>query len=505
MDGFTFFLYAPYCCVNFFKDELRKKPQPRPYLGADKFFNEGPTKYDYVASTNGFTHTESFPYSKEPPSSVAVSVQRTFPEKEDTIGDESKRPSRRTLVITVICIVAVVIGVAIGIGVGVGLKRGKTTGGPSTVITDTSTTGAALSSQTLSPFTMTPKAIMNDTSLAAVELANGDRRLFFQEASGLIRQVTFSSSSRQWIADPGYVVASDAKNHTPIAAITTPQKGDTLIDGMPVIPAGVAVFYINRNDTLASLQLSQGSWHAPTTLGDFFVNISHHAAAPDSRHLAVAVQGNGTDFNTVLFYDSVDRGIVMLNGTFYNKSYAEATPLTIGTWSWTEVTDNLLASRANTSDVFAPPFATSHTAFGEALFLAKDQSGAHSGNFIMSNFNSISVETSSAILPTNAIQDSIQDSDLLILDQNLSPGLDGLNYFSPYYFWVNGTGLSPETVPLTTMPDAPFPFKRLAGFSPAFGKRFILYHQLNGTAVGEEVYDALVGGWTSETIQISVR
>ncbi|KAL8831082.1 MAG: hypothetical protein Q9191_001063 [Dirinaria sp. TL-2023a] len=370
----------------------------------------------------------------------------------------------------------------------------------------------------------TPDVVMSDTSLAAVELPNGDRRLFFQDDSGFIRQATFSSSTKEWTADPGYVVASDARNRTPIAAVTTPKKGDTAIDGLPEIPAGVAIFYVNQNHSLASLQLAQGSWKTPTTLGDFFVNISHFTAAPESRQLAVSAEGNATQFNAILFYESLDNDITMLNGTFYNKSFSTAEPLTISTWSWENVTGNLIGARSNKSDVFAPPFATAHTAFGEAFFLAKDQSGSYSGNEILTYFSSGSIgkqqqedhgispgdyrliyllEAQSTILTPGAIQSSIQDSDLLVLDQNLSPGEEGLDQFSYSYFWVNGTELSPYSVPITTMPSAPFPFKRLAGFSPAAGKKFVLYHQLNGTALGEEMYDASVGGWVSNKITIT--
>ena len=55
--------------------------------------------------------------------------------------------------------------------------------------------------------------------MAALELPNGDRRLFFQDQSGFIRQAFYSSSSREWRADINYIVASDAKNHTPIAVV----------------------------------------------------------------------------------------------------------------------------------------------------------------------------------------------------------------------------------------------------------------------------------------------
>lgn len=93
---------------------------------------------------------------------------------------------------------------------------------------------------------LTDKRILNDTSVASLALSNGDRRLFFQEASGLIRQAFYSASTGGWRADTSYIVASDAKNHTPLAAINAPgyipgkDSGLANFDA-PVIQGGVSV------------------------------------------------------------------------------------------------------------------------------------------------------------------------------------------------------------------------------------------------------------------------
>ena len=71
---------------------------------------------------------------------------------------------------------------------------------------------------------LTDKQILDDTSIAALALPNGDRRVFFQDLSGVIRQAFHSSSSGEWRADTNYVVASNARNHTPIAAVNVPSK-----------------------------------------------------------------------------------------------------------------------------------------------------------------------------------------------------------------------------------------------------------------------------------------
>ena len=58
--------------------------------------------------------------------------------------------------------------------------------------------------------------ILNDTSLAAAVLTNGDRHLFFQGADGSLRRITHTEATNQWILDKTPVVISDARDLTPM-------------------------------------------------------------------------------------------------------------------------------------------------------------------------------------------------------------------------------------------------------------------------------------------------
>ena len=65
----------------------------------------------------------------------------------------------------------------------------------------------ASSSPTITSPTQTPIApaskhsILDDSSIAAVTLQNGDRRVVFQETSGTIRQAIFSANDKSWVAE----------------------------------------------------------------------------------------------------------------------------------------------------------------------------------------------------------------------------------------------------------------------------------------------------------------
>ncbi len=60
--------------------------------------------------------------------------------------------------------------------------------------------------------------ILNDTSLTALSLPNGDRQLFFQGSTGLIRRAVRTASNDQWTTSQTLSINSNAKNYTPLAA-----------------------------------------------------------------------------------------------------------------------------------------------------------------------------------------------------------------------------------------------------------------------------------------------
>ena len=62
-----------------------------------------------------------------------------------------------------------------------------------------------------------PQQIINDTSLAATILANGDRHLFFQDPQAVIRRVIRTASATEWILDQVPIPILDARNLTPMA------------------------------------------------------------------------------------------------------------------------------------------------------------------------------------------------------------------------------------------------------------------------------------------------
>lgn len=73
--------------------------------------------------------------------------------------------------------------------------------------------------------TSLPHGIYNDSSVTIVALGDGDRRLLFQEGTGSIREALFTQSANSWRTDINNIVATDARNNTPLAALLVNSTG----------------------------------------------------------------------------------------------------------------------------------------------------------------------------------------------------------------------------------------------------------------------------------------
>ena len=62
--------------------------------------------------------------------------------------------------------------------------------------------------------------LMDSTSLSIVTTSSGDKHLFFQDASGMIRQAFYQASPRSWSASASSILATNVRNNAPISAST---------------------------------------------------------------------------------------------------------------------------------------------------------------------------------------------------------------------------------------------------------------------------------------------
>ena len=84
--------------------------------------------------------------------------------------------------------------------------------------------------------------ILNDTSLAALILASGDRQLFFQDNNGSIRRAIRTASDEQWAISPYLNLSASSKKHTPLAA-TAYSDDETYDARAPLSPVNICELY----------------------------------------------------------------------------------------------------------------------------------------------------------------------------------------------------------------------------------------------------------------------
>ena len=72
-------------------------------------------------------------------------------------------------------------------------------------------------------------------------LGDGDKRLLFQEGTGSIREALFTQSANTWSSDVNNVVATDARNSTPLAALLVNSTGTPFAqDTGPVVRISIS-------------------------------------------------------------------------------------------------------------------------------------------------------------------------------------------------------------------------------------------------------------------------
>ena len=75
------------------------------------------------------------------------------------------------------------------------------------------------------PLFMFCSRILNDTSLAASIVSNGDRHLFFQDSTGNIRRAVRTTAAGYWGMTAQTSNTSSARNHTPLS-VTVERPSD---------------------------------------------------------------------------------------------------------------------------------------------------------------------------------------------------------------------------------------------------------------------------------------
>ncbi|KAL8792432.1 MAG: hypothetical protein Q9195_004965 [Heterodermia aff. obscurata] len=444
-------------------------------------------------------------YDDAPPEALPISGESNSADSKSIPAPSARRLSSRRVNIIIVIVMTVIMSLAVGTGAAIGLSKVTKTASARYV----GWVPMFAEYENAEPMTLdsptpvlTDKRILDDTAMAALALPNGDRRLFFQDLSGAIRQAFYSAASRQWRADVQHIVASNAKNHTPIAVVTSPTFMYN-ITSQAFIPGYLSVLYIFANNSLACVEFVAGRWMASSESGGsgYFTNVSQHTAYAESRSLSVAVSSVGE--NSVkgwIVYEPTKGDITILNG-----SLTPPTP----SWVWRNITDSFHAALQLTDHQCAAPFAIEYPFIDNASIVCTStlKNGTYSRLSLDAPPDSLSAPNSSPAAGSEP--GLIPPSDLLAMNRPFqgSEETDGETietYGRDLVFWVKNQTLTPLSDSVVTSPQSLFPFSRLASIVPLNGSDFFIYHQLNASNFAEDRWDDSLSGWISNSFEISM-
>ena len=327
----------------------------------------------------------------------------------------------------------------------------------------------------------------------------------------------YSRKSNNWAAETAdtFRVATDARNHTPLAVVNTYQSNvrrNLLRDSSFLIRRqNWIVVYVTTENTLACLEWNDRD---PTALSCVFQKrLPNATIASYSRHLSAKMFRNDSDtsIRSIIFsYEDALNNVNVVHGILGQNDV------------WQNMTSKFLASartyptsldghsgvilrNGNPELRFAGMCSVSDTGAGTLLYcLAKNDNGSSSGVYTIPyhSYASGSVNLGSADSWKPLIFENIDRSGFTVLSGGLA-------------LWSNGTTVQwvGEYAQGLPAPSAPFPYPRLCSASafrvtesPVYLPNetdSYVYHQINDSAMGEEHWDGS-GFWQPSRI-ISIR
>ncbi|KAL2053207.1 hypothetical protein ABVK25_006532 [Lepraria finkii] len=409
-----------------------------------------------------------------------------------------KRRKRPWVFFIIGAIACLVIGLAVGLGVGL-TRKSSNTAAPAPHSTAPSSGGVT----SANPSYISTTGAFNGSGIALASESFGSGGygsivMYFQHHTGQIRQAQLGSDGLWKGGDLTQIVAADAKNGTPIAAVAY-NRNDT---------AAWHIFYISVNNTIQEVINSNATnvW-APGPInsmnlqamddpnvglqacwyGSFYSDAAYkHSPVPGQTTTST---GNSSD-QTV--------GIHLWYAT--NSTSFDSVGWTYGDTTWTQQqTFNGYNGHAGVGCYSWGPGSDTYVFFvnlqSEVNILWKDLNTTVSGN----DTHPINVWTQSDVtIPvfqnssmgyTNYLY--TQNPDLSISGFNVSWAAENTSIPSSDTFTINGAkGLAGTHLSVTALPDS------------SGGNSLLAFYQTNGTDIMEFVRDLEVGQWTSTSVPI---
>ncbi|KAI9666555.1 MAG: hypothetical protein M1821_004491 [Bathelium mastoideum] len=408
----------------------------------------------------------------------------------------SGRPIWRTKIFWITTAAVAVTAIALGIGLGIGLKKAQGSNSR-TASSQPSKSPPSNSSGSTTAAASSPSVILHESSLGSTIRINGERHVFFQNQNGIVREAIYQNNTG-WTAPTSYVIATDAKNNTPLAAYNVPEgqsEGNIVVEGL-------YLFYVNTNGSIVAQTFRQEEWSPGPAIQ---LSNSPVDVSPSTRSISVNYMqfNTSTDYTVIIIYEDSD------------GHYNAIQSVTDGFDSFNWTNGDLSAVDLRGANIQGPvsqcsTCPDSQDGGDQTSILAGVFDGAkYSVVGLTQEENNLDVLTAGGAIGLQVSNTYNESAPQILTASDLTCNYvcsPSQSVVGAFIFWINDTALQVllNTTPVL-VPAYPFPSLRLSAVTPINSSQLFLYNQFNGSLISEHIYDTFTGHWTSSNISIETH
>ncbi|KAL9028879.1 MAG: hypothetical protein Q9180_007102, partial [Flavoplaca navasiana] len=176
-------------------------------------------------------------YDSTPPEALIIKPEETATSPYAVIATPApKRRNKHLIFIIALVILTIALGLGLGLGLGLRQREDQDTKASTAVSTDAGITNTPIQS-------VKRHGLMTNTSFTALAFRDGQRFVYFQEATGALRRATFDPTDEVWGVSTDTRLDANARNNTPLAGVVYPGSDHTL-------------FYVNQDNNIDCIEFS---------------------------------------------------------------------------------------------------------------------------------------------------------------------------------------------------------------------------------------------------------
>ncbi|KAL8843770.1 MAG: hypothetical protein Q9176_001732 [Flavoplaca citrina] len=253
-------------------------------------------------------------YDSTPPEALIIKPEETATSPYSIIATPTpQRRNKHLLLIIALVILAIALGLGLGLGLGLRQRENQDTKASTTVSADSSITNTPIPR-------VKRHGLMTNTSFTALAFRDGQRFVYFQEATRALRRATFDPTDEVWGVSTDTRLDANARNNTPLAGVVYPGSDHTL-------------FYVNQDNNIDCIEFSVSEpFNGGCSIRENSVDFPSNAVSGETTQVsATMLMPAGVSPGLLLAYQEPSGKISVILG------YQQGAQKKL--WSWVNVTD----------------------------------------------------------------------------------------------------------------------------------------------------------------------